>query len=42
LQGKRELILDLEAEKSTSLNELDFKKPLMVFISQRSISVIRS
>jgi hypothetical protein len=30
------LILEYEAEKSTNLNELEIRKPLVVSISQRS------
>jgi hypothetical protein len=33
---KQWLILEKEAENSTYLNELDVRKPLVVFISQRS------
>jgi electron transfer flavoprotein alpha/beta subunit len=33
---KQGLILEQEAEKSTYLNELDVRKPLVISISQRS------
>jgi hypothetical protein len=33
---KQGLILEVEAEESTYLNELDVKEPLVAYISQRS------